>query len=75
MKVYSKLKERGRFIYLQAGFIKSLWQRGFLEGALLKRGFDRKWVGWIMSCMCSVKFSILVNGRVTDAFSLTRGLW
>jgi hypothetical protein len=24
MKVYSKLKERGRFVYLQAGFIKSL---------------------------------------------------
>jgi hypothetical protein len=30
----------------------------FLEGALLKWGFDSKWVGWVMGCVRSVKFTI-----------------
>jgi hypothetical protein len=46
----------------------------FLEGALLKRGFDRKWVGWIMCCVKSVKFSVQVNGQLTSTFSPMRGL-
>jgi hypothetical protein len=46
----------------------------FLEGALLKWGFDSKWVGWVMGCVRSVKFTIQVNGQLTDTIIPTRGL-
>ncbi|XP_010451797.1 PREDICTED: uncharacterized protein LOC104733977 [Camelina sativa] len=34
----------------------------FLEHLLLKMGFHNQWVGWIMSCVRSVTFSVLING-------------
>ena len=34
----------------------------FLEAVRLKLGFDRRWVGWIMACVNSVSFSVLING-------------
>jgi hypothetical protein len=46
----------------------------FLEGILLKLGFDRIWVSRIMTCVSSVKFSIVVNGQLTETFTPFRGL-
>jgi hypothetical protein len=46
----------------------------FLEGALLKLGFDNRWVSWIMKWVRSVKFSVLINGQSTETFTPTRGL-
>jgi hypothetical protein len=45
----------------------------FLEDALLKMGFNRIWVNWIMRCVKSVKFSVLVNGQLTEMFTPSRG--
>ena len=42
---------------------------------LLKRcGFSGKWRRWIMWCISTVKFSILINGTPVDFFGSTRGV-
>jgi hypothetical protein len=46
----------------------------FLEGILLKLGFDRIWVSRIMACVSSVRFSVVVNGQLTETFTPSRGL-
>lgn len=46
----------------------------FIETVLLRFGFCRRFVGWIMGCIAGPTFSILVNGSSTDWFSSTRGL-
>jgi hypothetical protein len=46
----------------------------FLEMLLLKLGFDKVWVSWVMACVSSVVFSVQVNGQLTVTFAPTRGL-
>lgn len=46
----------------------------FLEAVLIKKGFAPKWVQWIMECVCSVSFSVLINGSPFGNFEPTRGL-
>ena len=42
---------------------------------LLKRcGFFEKWRRWIIWCISTVKFSILINGTPVDFFGSTRGV-
>ena len=42
---------------------------------LLKRcGFSKKWSRWIMWCISTIKFSILINGTPVDFFGSTRGV-
>ncbi|XP_071695504.1 uncharacterized mitochondrial protein AtMg01250-like [Rutidosis leptorrhynchoides] len=37
-------------------------------------GFGNKWRKWILSCLQSASFSILVNGSPTSEFKLERGV-
>ena len=39
-----------------------------------KMGFSSKWIRWIMECIKSVSYSILVNGEPKGHFVPTRGL-
>ncbi|KAI5342265.1 hypothetical protein L3X38_010140 [Prunus dulcis] len=41
---------------------------------LLHMGFASKWVGWVMRCLSSVEFAVIVNGKVGSYFTPTRGL-
>lgn len=34
----------------------------FLLKVMEKMGFDNKWIGWVKQCICTVKYSIIVNG-------------
>ncbi|CAL9028853.1 unnamed protein product [Prunus brigantina] len=46
----------------------------FVQAMLLKMGFASQWVGWVMRCLSSVEFAVLVNGKVGSYFTPTRGL-
>jgi hypothetical protein len=46
----------------------------FLENMMLKMGFSPVWVTMIMRCVMTVRFSVKVNGCLSDKFRPTRGL-
>ena len=48
---------------------------GFLMYMLQHCGFFKKWRKWIMCCICTVKFSILINGSPSNFFGSSRGIW
>jgi ribonuclease HI len=46
----------------------------FLERIMLQMGFSQLWVDMIMRCVRSVRFSVKVNGGLSDRFVPSRGL-
>ena len=46
----------------------------FLKAALLSMNFGTTWVNWIMECVSTVQYSLLVNGNPLKPFQPTRGL-
>jgi hypothetical protein len=46
----------------------------FLEVAMLKMGFARKWVSWVITCIRTVSYSVLVNGSPVGSIKPTRGI-
>lgn len=57
---------------LQKAYDRVNW--GFLTTVLSRFGFSAKFIGWILECISSVSFSILVNGGMTKQFQPSRGL-
>ena len=47
---------------------------GFLMYMLQCCGFSEKWRKWIMFCISTVKFSILINGSTLNFFGSSRGI-
>jgi hypothetical protein len=41
---------------------------------MLKMGFARKWVSWVMTCIRTVSYSVLVNGSLVGSIKPTRGI-
>lgn len=46
----------------------------FIEQILKLMGFPAVMVGWIMGCITTVSYSILINGEYIDRFQAKRGL-
>lgn len=46
----------------------------FLRAVLTIMKFDTKWVKWIMECLTSVNYTLLVNGNLTTSFQSSQGL-
>ena len=47
---------------------------GFLRKIMEKMGFHPTWIGWIMECIQSVTYSILVNDEPKGLIIPTRGI-
>lgn len=45
-----------------------------MKALLLSLGFHFTWVPWIMACVSTVKYSVLINGESHGFISLERGL-
>ena len=46
----------------------------FLRAVLTVMKFDTKWVKWIMQCVTSVNYTLLVNGNLTTSFQPSQDL-
>ena len=46
----------------------------FLMYMLQRCVFSKRWRKWILFCICTVRFSILINGSPTNFFGSSRGL-
>ncbi|GAU43422.1 hypothetical protein TSUD_334850 [Trifolium subterraneum] len=47
---------------------------GFLRGVMTKMGFSEVWIRWVMMCVSSVNYSVLMNSERVDPISPSRGL-
>ena len=57
---------------LQKAYDKMNWN--FMKVMLKKFGFAETFVNWILECVFSVSFSLLINGGIADDFKPSRGL-
>jgi len=46
----------------------------FLKRMMEKMGFHARWVGWIMECVQSVTYFVLINGEPTEPITHTQGI-
>jgi len=46
----------------------------FLRALMKKMGFDHRWVNWIMQCITSVSYRILINGDPKGRIRPSRGI-
>ena len=46
----------------------------FLQGIMAKLGFLVTWINWVMGCITTPSFSILINGKPYGNIRLSRGI-
>lgn len=46
----------------------------FLKMVMIKLGFGRRWINWILNCVCSASMSILLNGSPLKPHKMEKGL-
>ncbi|XP_050222755.1 uncharacterized protein LOC126672846 [Mercurialis annua] len=47
---------------------------GYLRHMLFRLGFHPRWVNWVMECVSTVSYTVLVNGEPTDVIYPSRGI-
>lgn len=46
----------------------------FLQGIMAKLGFPEKWISWVMSCVTTSSFFVLINGKPYGNIDPTKGI-
>ena len=46
----------------------------FLQGMMQRMRFLDKWIGWVMGCVTTPSFSILINGKPYGNINPSRGI-
>ena len=46
----------------------------FLKAVLVAMNFSPRWIGWVMECVSTVQYTLLVNGSMTQTFNPSKGL-
>ena len=59
-------------IDMSIAYDKVRWN--FLKAVLVVMKFESKWIKWIMECVTSVQFTLLINGHMSKSFTPTQGL-
>ena len=79
-EVFHSLKARKRqstsYMAIKTDITKAYdrLQWSFLEETMKHMGFDSIWIGWIMTCISSVTYSVLINGSPEGHIVPQRGI-
>ena len=46
----------------------------FVEKVMRKLGFHKKWIEWVLKCITTITYSVLINGEAQGKITPTRGL-
>ncbi|CAL2244392.1 unnamed protein product [Prunus armeniaca] len=68
----TKMYDLGIKIDMNKAYDRVEWH--FLESVMLKMGFDVRWVNLVMNLVCTVQFSLVLNGVQGNTFTPTRGI-
>ena len=68
-------KDKAMFIKLDMAKAYDRLRWSFLQKVLGAFGFEEEWIGWVMSCVNSTSFLVLINGEHSNLFRASRGLW
>lgn len=72
VKGYTRASVSPVKIYLKNAYDSIEWS--FLEMMLLELGFPELFTGWVMACVQSVSYSIIINGSPTKPSVAKKGL-
>lgn len=67
-------KEKAMFIKLDMAKAYDRVRWCFLQKILKTFGFANEWIQWVMRCVTTTSFSLLINGDHTELFGASRGL-
>lgn len=72
-----KMEKRKKFygalkIDISKAYDRVDWK--FLKAILVAMNFSSRWVRWILECVTTIQYTILVNGRITQSFKPNRWL-
>jgi hypothetical protein len=71
-RMWSKVGYMGVKLDMSKAYDRVEWP--FLEAAMLRMGFDVRWVHLVMQCVGSVQYSVLMNGSPVGNIQPSRGI-
>lgn len=67
-------RDKAMFIKLDMSKAYDRVNQGFLLKILGAFGFSSEWINWVMCCVKTPSFSVLINGESSELFGASRGL-